>query len=224
VVALFVTVVEPLREWLLQTREVSTLILVLLLVAVVMLAWVAGSQANSLRRLKADVRVDELTGALRKAEIKRTVADRCAQAQKSSRSLSAIFIDIDNFKSINDTHEHDAGDFVLKQLGEVIRPRSPGDLLFRFGGDEFLIVTRLEEPEGVLAKGYAFARRLQGEVDGWEFLVDRTTPARVHLTISCGVTDFGLGGDDPEAMIQRADTACLRAKQGGGNKVEQLGS
>jgi two-component system cell cycle response regulator len=134
-----------------------------------------------------------------------------------------IFIDIDKFKRINDDYTHDAGDVVLEQLGVVIRPRSPHDLLFRFGGDEFLIVTRLEERDGVLAKGYAFARRLQQEVEGWEFLLDRTTSAREHLTISCGVTDFGLGGDGPEAIIQRADAACKRAKERGGNSVEQLG-
>jgi diguanylate cyclase (GGDEF)-like protein len=231
VVGLCVTVVEPVRRWLLQTVEVRVVVLVLLIVALAGAAWFAARQASSLRRLRQqvadlqqDTRIDPLTKALRKAEIDRVLADRCLQAHKSSQSLSVIFIDIDKFKRINDTHGHETGDFVLAQFGDVIRPRSPHDLLFRFGGDEFLIVTKLEQPEGVLSKGYAFARRLQREVDEWPFLVDRTTPARERLTISCGVTDLGQGNDGPDALIQRADAACMRAKALGGNSVEQLGS
>lgn len=75
--------------------------------------------------LQQDTRIDPLTKAPRKAEIDRVLADRCVEAHKSNQSLSVIFIDIDKFKRIYDTHGHETGDFVLTQFGEVIRPRSP---------------------------------------------------------------------------------------------------
>jgi diguanylate cyclase (GGDEF)-like protein len=230
VVALFVALlVDPLRRWLLTNVQVEIVVIVGLGLAIVLLSVLVILLTVRLRHLDERIgdlqevgRIDALTGAYRKAEIQPEMRKKCEESVRTGEGFAVIFIDIDNFKRINDQHSHDTGDFVLEQFADVIRPRSPSDLMFRYGGDEFLIVTKPEAVDA-LRKGYLFASRLLREVQGWEFLVDRTTSEREWLTISCGVSDFGFDGDAPDLVISRADDACMRAKRGGRNRVEQLG-
>jgi len=230
VVALVVATIAPVRDWLLGTVQVKAVVLVIPVAGLAWVTWVAWRQRRLAQRLRLQVgdlteigRIDPLTKTLRKSEIEPALADRCRQGLESNCGFAVLFIDIDNFKSVNDTHTHDAGDYVLKQLGETLAGRSRGDLVFRYGGDEFVVITKLEVPDDALSAGYGMARRLWQDVAEQEFLVDRTSSTRQQLTISCGVTDFGLGDDAPRAMMQRADRACKEAKELGGNRVQQSG-
>jgi two-component system cell cycle response regulator len=156
---------------------------------------------------------DALTGLLNRYGLQRVLAHEHAEARRYKRALSCLMIDLDNFKTINDTYGHSAGDTALQQvasiLTEVVR-RS--DMVFRYGGEEFLVLLPETELEGATAlaekiRGAAVAR-LFG--DGEQVF---------RLTLSAGaasLTDDESGND----MIARADVALYQAKEQGRNRVE----
>lgn len=170
---------------------------------------------EELKIVKDNASRDPFTGAYKKDELPRLLDERITEAEANNKTFSLIFIDIDHFKRINDEHTHIIGDFVLSQFGDVIRPRSKDDILLRFGGDEFLIISKL----GTDAKGgYGFAERLRREIKEYKFLVEDNSTEREELTISCGVTDFVLGQDNQKKLFARAADALHMAKQPRVNK------
>ena len=100
--------------------------------------------------------------------------------------------------------------FVLEQFAREITPRSPSDVLFRYGGDEFIIVSKLGTN---IQGGYGFAERLHRDVGAVEFLVRENSADRISLTISAGVTGFILARDDRKSLLARAAQALHSTKQ-----------
>jgi two-component system, cell cycle response regulator len=156
---------------------------------------------------------DALTGLLNRYGLQRVLSHEHAEARRYNRPLSSLMIDLDNFKTINDTHGHSAGDTALQQvasiLTEVVR-RS--DMVFRYGGEEFLVLLPETDLEGAASLAEkiraAAAARLFG--DG----------ARAfHLTLSAGASSLS-DGESGNDMIARADVALYQAKEQGRNRVE----
>jgi diguanylate cyclase (GGDEF)-like protein len=127
--------------------------------------------------------------------------------------LSCLMIDLDNFKGINDTHGHPAGDMALQQvaaiLTEVIR-RS--DMVFRYGGEEFLVLL----PETDLDGASALAEKIRSAAAARMFGDDEHI---FHLTLSAGAASLS-DGESGNDMIARADLALYQAKEQGRNRVE----
>jgi two-component system cell cycle response regulator len=158
---------------------------------------------------------DSLTGLLNR----RGLAERIAPWRAAARNgnpirLSALAVDIDFFKRLNDTHGHDGGDEVLRQVGAMLlRQFRSADLVARVGGEEFVIVLH----DTSLAISVVLAERLR--------LLLETTPiiwqsASIALTVSIGAATIE-GSDDTEQLLRNADLALYRAKSQGRNRVMQ---
>lgn len=161
---------------------------------------------RELEELKRQSAIDLVTGVYNSNQIPRFLQPRIDQALSESRPFCLILVDIDGFKSINDTHGHEVGNRVLKQVAGILEPRDQEDVLCRYGGDEFLIITQLGTD---VTGGFGFADRVRKAVEEKRFYAG----SNEHLTttISCGVTVFR-EGDDAGEMRARADRALNRAK------------
>lgn len=159
---------------------------------------------------------DMLTGFYNRRYLQVVFPKLVAQAQRDNNHISAILIDIDYFKKINDTHGHHTGDMCLAHFSDELRKYSrANDYLFRIGGEEFLILSTTADIDG----SYQFADKLR--------LAIAQTPATyknisIHLTISCGVS-LADPTDSSESVITQmlslADKAMYAAKEQGRNRV-----
>ena len=158
------------------------------------------------------VRHDQLTGALNRRGLEEAFEKEAARAQRRQSTLCVALLDIDNFKKLNDTLGHDAGDAALIHLTAVIRETMrPQDTVARFGGEEFIILlpdTQLEDAQTALV-------RLQRELTRRIFLHDNN---RQLITFSAGLSDLR-AGDTQASVSKRADEAMFAAKQAGKNRV-----
>ncbi len=159
---------------------------------------------------------DPLTGLLN-ARAYYGLCDRLIRpAQRSGSPFSVLFIDLDHFKSVNDTHGHEAGDVVLKAVAACLGASSrQSDVVGRIGGEEFSIFL----PDTPLAGAMQLGEKLRGDI---ESLLPDIGGLRLRVTASIGVA-----GNQPRhqsiAEIQReADTAMYQAKAAGRNRVSQL--
>ncbi|WP_407050723.1 PleD family two-component system response regulator [Methyloraptor flagellatus] len=137
------------------------------------------------------------------------------QAHQRSKPLSALIVDIDFFKSINDTWGHDAGDEVLREFSERLRASVRGiDLVCRYGGEEFVVVM----PDTDMALAYMVAERLRKGVADKPFTIARGTN-EIEVTISVGLGTLEAATDTGDDILKRADLALYRAKRSGRNRV-----
>ena len=168
-----------------------------------------------LRRLSEEVSTDALTQvANRRGLAQAFEAESARRARESDGAppLSVGLIDIDNFKRLNDTLGHAAGDVALRQLAAVVRERlRPADHLARFGGEEFVVLM----PATPVAEAQQALTRLQRSLTASLFMHDQK---EVFVTFSAGVTDWRLG-EALEATLERADEALYEAKRTGKNRT-----
>ncbi|OFZ83708.1 MAG: hypothetical protein A2W21_11915 [Betaproteobacteria bacterium RBG_16_66_20] len=168
------------------------------------------------RQLHEAIHMDVLTGVHNRRYLETRLLDEFAYAKRHKRSLCVLMLDIDNFKQVNDTHGHPAGDMVLRELGaHLMSEVRAEDVVVRYGGEEFLIVAR----ELTAEQGLEFGERLRACVHAKPVVLP--DGAQFSITISVGVANLRLRLDtDPAALIERADAALYRAKQLGRNRVE----
>ena len=156
---------------------------------------------------------DALTGLLNRYGLHRALQRELAEARRYARPLSCLLIDIDFFKTVNDTYGHAAGDTALQQAARVITESVRGsDVVCRYGGEEFLVLAPETGHEGARALAekirQSFSARLFGEGAHVFF-----------LTLSTGVAQLG-ANESGNDMIARADEALYHAKQTGRDRVE----
>jgi diguanylate cyclase len=167
---------------------------------------------TELTRVSAKVREDQLTGALNRRGLEEEFDRSCAASERRKQPMSLALLDIDNFKSLNDTHGHNAGDGALIHLAQVIKATvRPTDVVCRYGGEEFVILL----PGTGLQDSVMVVSRLQRELTKRFFLHDNQ---RLLITFSAGVAERR-EGETREETIQRADTAMYEAKRAGKNRV-----
>ncbi len=159
------------------------------------------------------VRHDPLTGALNRKGLDDTLEREISRAKRSGKALCIALIDVDNFKQLNDSLGHTAGDEALVHLarviGDTIRPQ---DSVARYGGEEFILVL----PDTELDAAVGVVQRLQRELTKRFFLHDNS---KRLITFSAGVSR--LDPNEPaKRSIDRADEAMYRAKRAGKNRVE----
>ncbi|OIR15873.1 response regulator PleD [mine drainage metagenome] len=158
------------------------------------------------------VREDQLTGALNRRGLDETIEREIKRAERGKSAVSVALLDIDNFKQLNDSLGHQAGDRALKHLTQVIKETlRPADSIGRYGGEEFLIVL----PDTDLAAGIEAMQRLQRDLTKKFFLHNNE---RILVTFSAGVA-LRRENEDNEDLVGRADKAMYKAKQTGKNRV-----
>ncbi len=167
---------------------------------------------NELDKAGLLVRHDQLTGALNRRGLDEIYENEVARANRRKSPLCVALLDIDNFKKLNDSLGHDAGDAALIHLVSVIRETlRPQDTLARFGGEEFIILL----PDTAVEDAGKALTRLQRELTKRYFLADNE---KILITFSAGLTE--LRSDDTQAsVVKRADEAMYTAKKTGKNRV-----
>jgi diguanylate cyclase len=167
---------------------------------------------KELDRVSSQARHDPLTGALNRKGMDEAVDKEVANVRRKETPLSVALLDIDNFKKLNDTLGHAAGDDALAHLSSVARASMrPQDTLARYGGEEFVILL----PDTPLDQGVEAMTRLQRELTKRFFL---TGSDKILITFSAGVAQLGPEETGAEA-IKRADQAMYLAKRAGKNRV-----
>ena len=167
---------------------------------------------TELARVSAKVREDQLTGALNRRGLEEEYERSCAASDRRREPMCLCLLDIDNFKSLNDTHGHQAGDGALIHLAKVIKATiRPTDVVCRYGGEEFVILL----PGTGLQDSVSVVSRLQRELTKRFFLHDNQ---RLLITFSAGVAERR-SGESREDTISRADQAMYEAKRAGKNRV-----
>ncbi|HDR7777028.1 diguanylate cyclase [Bacillus cereus] len=169
-------------------------------------------QSNELfQKMKQYATIDALTGLGNVRQFDLEMNRHISNKRTKNDSLCLLFIDIDHFKSVNDTYGHPAGDEVLKQIGCILREISPfPDLAFRKGGEEFALLI----PQKGLAYGMHMGEQVRGAVEKHSFqLLDGT---KIKITVSVGISVYE---QSPEQFIQAADDALYYSKRNGRNQV-----
>jgi diguanylate cyclase (GGDEF)-like protein len=165
-------------------------------------------------RLGEQIGTDPLTGCLNRRAFETRLRTELRQAKRRANTLAVLAIDLDHFKTINDTHGHPFGDLVLTGLATIMKETARDtDAVARLGGDEFVVVLPDTGWEGALT----FAERIRRRVDETTFSSPR---ASMRITISVGVALAR--GTDPisaTALMQEADQSLYKAKSGGRNRV-----
>jgi two-component system cell cycle response regulator len=159
---------------------------------------------------------DSMTGLYNFRHFLETLRQEIDKAKRYKDPLSCIMLDIDNFKTVNDTHGHQVGDMVLKELARSvsISVRS-SDIPARYGGDEFVIV--LPKTDKVLA--LKLANRLMKLFSGKEIRISDNNGQNVKVTLSIGIAAFPDDTTDMDELMKMADEALYRAKAGGKNRI-----
>jgi len=165
---------------------------------------------------------DALTGLFNRRHMQAVLADERRRAQRYGHPLSVIMLDVDGFKSYNDTYGHVQGDVLLKMLAGILqRGVRSVDSVGRFGGEEFIVIM----PETPSEEAYQTAERLRLAVARTIFPGFADDPAlAVFKTISLGVATFPDITNDTQALVTLADNALYRAKRGGRNQTVQAGT
>ena len=174
------------------------------------------SNARMLRRLEELATTDGLTGLLNKRAMLEIAGQKITAARRFQRRLSVLVTDIDHFKKVNDTYGHDAGDVIIKGLGDILRrAKRTTDAVARFGGEEFVIICEETDARGAML----LAERVREEVGRATFHApgkDGSTP--IEVTCSIGVATYPEAGTTWDELFKAADEALYTSKRSGRNR------
>ena len=207
VVQLLTGMLTQTRAMATQSREVETQL---------RQSW---SEASKLREELEDARreamTDSLTGLANRKMFDFMLRDSATAAMEAGLPLALLFLDIDHFKSFNDTYGHTVGDHVLKLLANVLRDTCKGqDTPARYGGEEFAVIL----PQTTLQQAAALAENIRVRVAA-KGIVNRKTGEQLgRVNVSIGVAGL-IYGESMRKFIERADAALYMAKRTGRNKV-----
>jgi len=156
---------------------------------------------------------DTLTGLPNRALFNDRLEHGCEQAQRHGGSLAVLFVDLDSFKIINDTHGHAAGDSVLQAIAQRLRENSRGeDTVSRLGGDEFLYLLAEIRDETII--GMIADKIIRVIQEPCTFTL-RDAEIQLSVGASIGISIFPKNGTTVETLIKSADAAMYRAKHAG---------
>jgi diguanylate cyclase len=173
------------------------------------------SLSNELiRNLKKESSNDFLTGLNNVRNFDKLYNEALKNAQEKNENLSVVTVDIDYFKKVNDTYGHQAGDEILKKLGEILIENSRRfDIVSRNGGEEFSIILI-----NCSAKtAFEIAERIRKRVEETKFTLPDNR--QINITVSAGIASFPDTAKDNESLYKNADNALYKAKNTGRNKV-----
>ena len=162
------------------------------------------------RKLQEQALIDELSGLPNRRSVNTTLERWCAASHRGKRNFAVLLVDLDGFKSINDTYGHAAGDATLAKISARLKSRSrQSDMIARLGGDEFLVLADGVDTEiEALALGRALISTIEEPIELNEI------GARVSLTASVGIALCPEHANDPDLITLFADRAMYSVKQG----------
>lgn len=162
--------------------------------------------------LKELVTRDHLTGIRNRHGIRDLLIELISKTENKGFNLSAMYLDLDKFKLINDQYGHDMGDKVLVQFTQLISENiRSNDIFARWGGEEFILIS----PEFGYTKARLLAEKLR------KIIEKETWPENINVTCSIGLTEYKLG-EDLADFLKRADTALYESKAKGRNRTTVL--
>jgi diguanylate cyclase (GGDEF)-like protein len=157
---------------------------------------------------------DGLTGLYNRKKLDEVLSDQFARFLRNRRPYAVLMLDLDNFKSINDTHGHAVGDEVLVVLAAILKQSVRNiDHVARYGGEEFVVVLIESAPNAALD----VAERIRSVVEVPRVIAGDKL---ISVTVSLGVSSCRMGDDGPEQALARADQALYEAKRAGRNQVQ----
>jgi diguanylate cyclase (GGDEF)-like protein len=169
--------------------------------------------AQLFRRVEELARRDGLTGLLNHATFQHEFGTLCESAAAQGSKLTLLMGDIDHFKRFNDTHGHQAGDHVLREVSRVWRAVLPDHAVTgRYGGEEFVAAL----PGESLERARELAELLRSTLQALDVDFEGRT---LHVTSSFGVAEFGSPAASAEELVKQADAGLYEAKRGGRNRV-----
>ena len=200
--ALLVRSDDPTRVW--QENEI------LLLQTVADQVTVAVSHARLFAQMQQQALTDALTGCFNRRSFEMQLERDLHMATRMRLPLSLILIDLDNFKNVNDTYGHEAGDVALRLLAEGLRDELRGvDTAARYGGEEFAVIL----PQAGTDGAFIVAERLRRRIEQME------VPGVGHITASLGIATFPQHASSRDTLVVAADRALYDAKNTGRNCV-----
>jgi len=162
-----------------------------------------------IKELEQMASTDTLTKLFNRHKLNDVLEKEMALSSTIASPLSIIFIDIDYFKEVNDTHGHDVGDKVLIDIANIISSTTRvGDIAARWGGEEFMVTLQATDA----AHASILAEKLRVAVESFEFAIVG------NLTVSLGVTEYR-ANENEESFLKRVDKALYEAKESGRNRV-----
>ncbi len=162
------------------------------------------------RMLQKHVRIDPLTQVYNRSFMNQAIEDEMARCSRYGKKFSIVILDLDYFKDINDTYGHPAGDVVLKKAAQIFKNHvRQSDSVFRYGGEEFLIILSETDIEGAAV----VADKIRNLISKADFKgVGR------QVTLSAGVAECN-GYSTRETLLDKVDKALYEAKKTGRNRV-----
>lgn len=220
IIAVGLSADEVYAEWRREALIIGTMMLLLCAVTIVLgsiLIRELGRREAAERRLAHLAATDSLTGLANRREFDETIAREWGRAQRYQTPLALLIVDADLFKSYNDTHGHQAGDILLREIASAIAAatRRPGDFVARYGGEEFAILL----PDTPVYGG----RDLATEIHRCVAALDTTHPTApsgkptVSIGVACVVPQHGA---EYRELIKAADAALYEAKKNGRARTE----
>ncbi|GFO64233.1 diguanylate cyclase [Geomonas paludis] len=157
---------------------------------------------------------DPLTGLLNRRHMEESLLREISRTTRTRQPLSVVMLDVDHFKSFNDTFGHEAGDHVLKEVGQLLQKNvRDSDIACRFGGEEFTLIL----PEADCDIALEICNRIRNAVKGLQLVMGRQHLG--HITISAGIAVFPADGDTIQQLLATADEALYEAKEKGRDRV-----
>ncbi len=180
------------------------------LVFFIITVMLVSNRHKELEKEREMARIDSLSGLLNNGSFSEVAQKEIERSRRYGHPLSIIFLDFDDFKSVNDTYGHVLGDKVIKDVGSVIKENIRStDYASRTGGDEFVLLL----PETAAAEAEAYIKRVQKKMK--ESIILNGNPA----TFSIGLASFDLPPETTEELIKQADKLMYKAKQAGKDRV-----
>jgi len=159
--------------------------------------------------------IDDLTGIFNRRYFNQQFPVEVKRAERYKRNLSVMMIDIDDFKQINDTYGHLKGDEILRAIAGIMKNNlRKADLLFRYGGEEFVVLL----PETTVQNAYRVGEKLRKKVET-HFRTTDYQIADYGVTVSIGIANFPVDAYSGEKVLQLADERLYQAKNSGKNKT-----
>ncbi len=169
-------------------------------------------------RTRAMADTDPLTGLLTSRAYHERLESEFRKAQAARKSLSLLLLDLDNFKRVNDSFGHPAGDELLRRIGAILRQQARrNDVYCRYGGDEFIVVM----PETIKSEAAVVADRIRKSIQEMTFVSGNSL---VNTTVSIGVASYPQDVTSKQALVKAADDALYAAKEDGRNALRVFGT